>query len=403
MADWRPIWLARERRTGKLVRACYVRRLQGKTPTADQLHALCRLTWITKGADDIADNTHSVVTPALSTLLNLDLASSDPNSLGTELRAEGIPEDICQPASGGVGFVNFYAAFRNTSRDWIAQNKQTIWAVFQAVAEATTDDEVRHAYAQVEALPPLPRRNAGDMPCFNLLTPVLACLDRRERSPIINSREDVKRRLARLGLSNATLVEQYVGLKGLIGQAGIDGAFALDTASEEAIEKALKKAGGGKPRPKLAPTAGKPLAERHDDDLEYLRSTDLVAMRKRHNRMTNALRTICEKLRLVVEEGSEQTCLFDALVRAYQGTERHLLIEVKTETSPPFCRMAVGQLLDYRRHLPDAAAIDLAVLLPEKPPKEAADFFGYVGVSVLWLNSNLSDIEGTVRLGKFPG
>lgn len=126
-------------------------------------------------------------------------------------------------------------------------------------------------------------------------------------------------------------------------------------------------------------------------------------MRKRHNRMTRALRTICESRGLVVEEGSEQTCLFDALIRAYQGAERHLLVEVKTETSPPFCRMAVGQLLDYRRQLPDAPAIDLAVLLPEKPPNEAADFFGYVGVSILWLTRDMSNIEGTVKLGKSPG
>jgi hypothetical protein len=167
------------------------------------------------------------------------------------------------------------------------------------------------------------------------------------------------------------------------------------------IDRAFRKS-NGKPSPKSVPS-GKPLAERHDDDVEQLRSTDLVLMRKRHNRMTNALRTICERRGLVVQEGSEQTFLFDALVRAYGGTERHLLIEVKTETRPAFCRMAVGQLLDYRRHLPDAAAIDLAVLLPEKPPKEAVDFFGYVGVGILWFSGDMSEIEGTVRLGRLPG
>jgi len=101
----------------------------------------------------------------------------------------------------------------------------------------------------------------------------------------------------------------------------------------------------------------------------------------------------------VIEEGSEQTCLFDALVREYAGTERHLLIEVKTDDSAPMCRMAVGQLLDYRRHLGDRAAIDLAVLFPAKPGKDAIDFLGFVGVNVLWLDDDMSNVSGDVALG----
>jgi hypothetical protein len=270
----------------------------------------------------------------------------------------------------------------------------------RSVAEAENDDQVRAAYADVELLPPLPRPRAGDLPAFNLLTPVLACLDPRGRAPIINSRQAVKRRLALLGLSSASLVQQYEGLKGLIGQAGIEDAFALDTADDDEIERAMKHSPAPTRRPTNDPrTPLKPLAERRDEDVEYLRSADTVAMRHLHNRMTNALRALCTARSLVVEQGVDPACLFDALVREYDGRERHLLIEAKSDGGPASCRLAVGQLFDYRRQLPDRAAIDLAVLLPEKPAKTVLSFLGFVGVKALWFDKKLSAIDGDVRLG----
>ena len=386
-------WVDRERRTARLIRACYVQYLGG-SPSAGQVLALCKLTWITNGPD----NTSAVVTPALSVLTGLHLTARDPSALGKELRRSGAPDDVVRPASKPVGYTNFYAGFRNIALDWIEAHQADVLAILRSVAEARNDDEVRGAYAAVDQLPPLRRPRAGDMRAFGLLTPILACLDPRGRAPIINGRDAVKRRLGMLGLSSASLVEQYAGLKGLIGQAGIDDAFALDRADDKVIEKAMKKAGrsppaapGGHGRP-----PPKPLQGRLDEDLEYLRSVDPITMKHRHNSMTNALLAACQAAAVVVEEGSEQTCMFDALVRAYDGGERHLLIEVKTEDSPPMCRMAVGQLLDYRRQLGDRAAIDLAVLLPGTPSQEAMDFLGYVGVKVMWLDGAL--IAGQVPI-----
>ncbi len=394
-------WVDRERHTGQLVRACYTRYLDGE-PSADKIHALCRLTWITKGGDDDAelpDNTPSVFAPALSTLTGGTVTASDPGALAKELRGAGETEEVARPASRPVGYTNFYAGFRNIARDWIEANRAKVLGVLRSVAEAENDDQVRAAYAEIERLPPLPRPRAGDMPAFNLLTPVLACLDPRGRAPIINSRMAVRRRLAMLGLSSASLVQQYEGLKGLIGQAGIGDAFALDTADDDEIERAMKRSPARKRKPTIGPkNPPKPLAERRDEDVEYLRSTDTVAMRHLHNSMTNALRTLCAAKLLVVEQGSDSACLFDALVREYDGRERHLLVEVKSDGSPASCRLAVGQLLDYRRQLPDRAAIDLAVLLPEKPPKNVLAFLGFVGVKVGWFNKKMSAVEGDVRL-----
>ena len=98
--------------------------------------------------------------------------------------------------------------------------------------------------------------------------------------------------------------------------------------------------------------------------------------------------------------GAEQTCLFDAIVREYQGTDRHLLIEVKTDDSPPMCRMAIGQLFDYRRLRRDRAAIDLAVLFHAKPSKAAISLVAFVGVKALWFDDGMRNVVGDVVLAR---
>lgn len=394
-----PGWVDRERRTAQLVRACYDHYLSGRA-TADKLHALCRLTWITKSTDadaDLPDNTPSVIAPALSTLIGAGLHAENPGQLARELRRSSAPEEVVRAASHPVGYTNFYPAFRNVARDWIEANRSAVARLLRISVRAKSDKEVRAVYSEVARLPPLPRPRAGDLPAFNLLTPVLACLDRRGKAPIINSRKAVRNRLSMLGLSSASLATQCNGLMGLIGQAGLSDAFALDTATDEEIERAMAKPGS---RRRSSPKEGltRPLGGRHDEDLEYLKHIDTVTMRRLHNRMTNALRSICAAVPLIVDERLQRECLYDALVRHYDG-ERHLLVEVKTDSSPAMCRLAVGQLMDYRRQLPDRAAIDLAVLLPERPPKEATAFFGYVGVNVIWFDRTMSTVRGEVRLG----
>jgi len=75
---------------------------------------------------------------------------------------------------------------------------------------------------------------------------------------------------------------------------------------------------------------------------------------------------------------------------------RDLLIEAKSSTDVAFCRMAVGQLLDYRRQLPGSAITDLAVLFSEVPGKHVLDFLGHVGVKALWfMGDKIVDASGS--------
>lgn len=401
---WRLEWLERERATARVVRACFD--LVARSPlTAQRLRALSQLTWITKSKGEIADNTRAVVAPALSALLGEDLSAQSHAALAHELDGTDAPAPLLNALRQPIGFVNFYAAFRNSCETWLMKHCSEVESIFRRAASAQSDADVFAIYGDIQALPALPRDGAGDLPAYNLLTPVVACLDPRSRCPIINSREEVRGRLQRLGLANDTLVAQCRGLVGLLNQAGIVDAFALDTCPPAAVEEALAT-----PRPKASAPARpdpaakiRPLEARAEADVEVLREALTEMHQQRHNKMTNALRAICERAALTLVEGTDPAFKFDALIRAYNGAERHLLIEVKTSDEPAFCRMAVGQLLDYRRHLSDRAATDLAVLLPDAPSAEMHAFLRDVGVRALWLSKTMDRVLGDEKLGPSGG
>jgi hypothetical protein len=119
------------------------------------------------------------------------------------------------------------------------------------------------------------------------------------------------------------------------------------------------------------PLATKPVASlrlgiKDDQDLVFLSKARTIQMRRLHNSMTTALLHIVGAGK-VVYAGNRQEAMFDALILNYEGHERDLLIEVKSSTNIADVRLAVGQLVDYRRFVNRPAATDLAILLPEEP------------------------------------
>jgi hypothetical protein len=61
---------------------------------------------------------------------------------------------------------------------------------------------------------------------------------------------------------------------------------------------------------------------------------------------------------------------------------QHLLIEAKSSTSRQDVRMAIGQLLDYKRFIDPTP--DLAVLLPDVPRPEITRLCDSVDIAVVW-------------------
>ncbi len=67
----------------------------------------------------------------------------------------------------------------------------------------------------------------------------------------------------------------------------------------------------------------------------------------------------------------------------YDATD-HVLYEAKGQTTRANVRMAIGQLADYRRHVPDKAGLRVAVLLPKEPTADVRDLLAEEGVSLVY-------------------
>jgi 5-methylcytosine-specific restriction protein A len=67
----------------------------------------------------------------------------------------------------------------------------------------------------------------------------------------------------------------------------------------------------------------------------------------------------------------------------YDATD-HALYEAKGLTSRVNVRMAIGQLADYRRHIPNRDGLRVAVLLPSEPTADVQDLLAEEGVALVY-------------------
>lgn len=182
-------------------------------------------------------------------------------------------------------------------------------------------------------------------------------------------------------MASSTLVEQYDGLVFLIESGELEDAFALDRAKPETVIKKGRKQ----------------LAHYEDRDFKYLRELNVTRVRRLHNTMTNRLREICSAHGLRVEQGQRLDCRYDAMIREYRPG-RDLLIEAKTDNSMPMVRMAIGQLYDYHRKLPEHDRVDCAVLLPTAPTSEQRGLLAHADIKAIWFDKRMKRIDGDAEI-----
>ncbi len=371
-------WYQTERNTEALIKAVLAVRPVAEL-SGEDIWCLIRFAWITAGSG--GSHWQQLKVPAIAHLfkrpvnIGVDLAST--------IASMALPPDIAAAASKPTGMVNAYRAYRNSLLPWCNGNKAVLRTLLAAAQNLGSNDQARFDLASnIDALPPVPTPNGlRHMAGANLITPLIACLDPKLRFPIVNGEHGVKRRLDKLGLTNRSLADKVRGLIGLIGQFGIGDAFALDVMNDEQIDKITKR----KPKaPKAAPVGSKGTTLSHFDDAE--RKAVLMARtlhyRKRHNTMTNALGTLLPALTMT--QGDRQEFRFDVLISNYDAGGRDLLIEAKPDPDRGSLRIAIGQLLDYRRFLPNQAGTDLAVLTITPPPKEYMELLQDLQITALW-------------------
>jgi hypothetical protein len=98
--------------------------------------------------------------------------------------------------------------------------------------------------------------------------------------------------------------------------------------------------------------------------------------------MTTALKRLLPGF--TVTQGTHPDCRYDVLIERYAATGHDLLLEVKPDPEKAAIRIAVGQLLDYRRFVPRPAATDLGLLTIRPPDKNYRQFLSELQISAIW-------------------
>jgi hypothetical protein len=163
-------------------------------------------------------------------------------------------------------------------------------------------------------------------------------------------------------------------------QIGLADAFAVDTMTEDQIEKIRKRS---EKRYPADGERGKDTTPHYFDEAEResVQQSRTVIYRQRHNKITNRLQ---ELLGLNLPPGNSANCRYDLLVANYDRTGRDLLIEAKPDPDMGSLRIAIGQLLDYRRFLPRQAVTDLAILTISRPSQDYVELLQDLQITPLW-------------------
>lgn len=361
--------------------------------SGDDIWNLVRLTWITR-SDDHWDK---LKVPALAQIWRLP--GKVTGDLTQTIASMSLPVKVARAAVKPTGFVNFRNEWRNSSRTWCAQNRESLVAVLKEAAGLKRNDQDRVALAaKVDKLPrvPPPAGVGGNAAPFIVLTPLIACLDPHRRFPTINGRDAVRDLLRALGLAERSLPDQVTGMVGLIGKFGIADSFVLDVLADDiidvvkhlprkpaAVATSTSKSGGGSVLPDL--DVAERLATQQSQTIRY---------RNRHNKMTNGLKLLCDGWR-TLKRGPAPDCSYDVLIEKYDATGRDLLVEAKPDPDKGSLRIAIGQLFDYSRFLPRRAGTDCAVLTISRPSKSYCDLLLDLQISPIWFrNENCDSLEG---------
>lgn len=371
-------WYNTETNTAALIQSV-VKLRSADNLSGDQIWSLITLTWITMGKKQVSTgHWKRLKVPALETLFSKRAASGS-DLLGM-IDSMNLPAAVAQAAKKETGMVNFRGTWRNSSRNWCTQNRDDLRSVIGAAATLPANDQARiNLAAQIDRLPSVQSPNRKrEVGAGVLLTPLIACLDPKNRFPILNGREAVNSLLKKLHLGHRNLSDQTKGLLGIIAQKD---AFMLDVMSEEVIKRVpLLKRLTSKTMPQKVHES--PLRNYDEEERKAVLASKTATYRKRHNKMTTALNRIFSLFNPTTETSPAGRC--DVVIKNYEGATRDLLIEAKPDADKGAIRIAIGQLFDYARYRTRQPATDLVVLTIARPTPDYIDLLNDLGITTIW-------------------
>ena len=157
-------WAQRQRDTNRLARILAQHVLSKPNPSANDLYAIAKLSWITDGYEGTnAAYVLSTKIPALGELLGIDYGRKSTLAGIASVAAEQVAsKDVGQLIRGHTGFTNFYKAYRNSVRKWIQKHHVMLLALYRAALTAETDQDRLQLIDAIGKLPGIPKANHPD-------------------------------------------------------------------------------------------------------------------------------------------------------------------------------------------------------------------------------------------------
>lgn len=219
-------------------------------------------------------------------------------------------------------------------------------------------------------------------------------LNRRAFHPDAGSRPDFRNANGvNLKLANfAALDPSYDGAGMRSTSIGDEITWERYAGDRDLLDAAVATIRRGEPLVQIGPAGTMSgVVEIHDVEPTYVAEYEIT----RDAATTTAMRTEAQLVRdftaWLTSKGRTVTSHHYTVVSpplrtdAVDDTE-HRIWEAKAEPSRASVRMAIGQLLDYRRH--EATAHSIGVLLPRAPSTDLLDLITSTGAAVAWLSGD---------------
>lgn len=165
------------------------------------------MTWITSSPKVVPTNHwKKLKVPALASLFDKNIPTVT-DDLSTTINALRLPKGVAQAAKHETGILNARGTWRKSSREWCRENRSAVMEIIRTAAKLPANDQSRFDLAErIDILPDVksPNRKAN-LPAGVLLTPLIACLDPKNRFPIVNGRKAVVSLLGKLHLAHRDL------------------------------------------------------------------------------------------------------------------------------------------------------------------------------------------------------
>lgn len=379
-------WATRQRSTNKLVRICYQYLVDKRRLTAETIHGLCKLTWITRSYEGPeAGYLWRTKLPGLGVIFNADYSGWSLDEVADDvMRKLGSKNKQTRNLiTGETGFTNFRYTYRNSALGWVRRNQNALKSILHRSYKMTSKTQGKGIVASIAVLPKIPSPSGSNMASVELMmTPLCFAIAEKMLFPIINGSNHVNLLLQSVGAKSAPLTEQYLALTALIGKKGIKDAADLDT---RAIELAGTEPVKGSQIGRKLTVKERDLPPKDEKEYQVLQKSLQKSAVRTHNTLTNKLlKYYGAEKKLREGAGSNR---FDVLIPEYDK-DGDLLVEVKSSTNIADVRMAIGQLYDYHRKIENQENTNIAVLLPKYPNEDVRELLAYADIGLLYFNGN---------------